>query len=270
MARIPPGRRAHQLRPQPCGRVSSNRRLHREDPQRRQARRPAGHAADDLRAGDQPQNRQGAGPQRTAASRATRRRGDRMKRRAPQVRSSPRKRGPRATERGLWIPSISASTRVYDALCAGMNGMERRAFITLLAAAAAWPLAARAQQAGKTYRLGLLAIGPAAVVPLDERRKTLLSGLAARGFVEGQNLALVQRSADAHPERLDGLAAELAAAHVDVLVTFSYPAALAAKKATKDVPIVVVGAGDPVATGLVDGLARPGGNITGVTERSTE
>src|SRR5499433_2944937 len=104
----------------------------------------------------------------------------------------------------------------------------------------------------------------------DKRRQTLLSVLAAHGFVDGQNLVFVQRSADARPERLDGLAAELKAAKVDVIVTFGYPAALAAKKSTRDIPIVIAGAGDPVATGLVDGLARPGGNITGVTELSTE
>ena len=117
--------------------------------------------------------------------------------------------------------------------------------------------------------MGLLSNGPA-VGPFDDRRKSLLSGLAARGFVEGQNLVLVQRAADAHPERLESLMAELKAANVDVLVTFGYPAALAAKTSAKNVPIVIAGAGDPVATGLVDGLARPGGNITGVTELSTE
>jgi putative ABC transport system substrate-binding protein len=146
----------------------------------------------------------------------------------------------------------------------------RRQFISALGgAAAAWPFAARAQQPGKIYRVGLLS-GGTAIGATDERRKTLLSVLAASGFVEGQNFAFVQRFADAHPERLDGLAAELKAANVDVIVTFGYPAALAAKVSAKDVPIVVTGAGDPVATGLVDGLARPGGNITGVTELSTE
>jgi putative ABC transport system substrate-binding protein len=147
--------------------------------------------------------------------------------------------------------------------------MKRRHFISLLAAVAAWPLAARAQQPGKVYRLGLLSNGPA-VSPLDERRKALVSALAARGFVEGQNLVVVHRAAEARPERLEGFVAELKAANVDVIVTFSYPAALAAKTSAKDVPIVIAGAGDPVATGLVDGLARPGGNITGVTELSTE
>jgi putative ABC transport system substrate-binding protein len=148
--------------------------------------------------------------------------------------------------------------------------MKRRQFIVALAGAvAAWPLAARAQQPGKVYRLGLLSNGPE-VSPIDDRRKALLSGLAARGFVDGQNLVLVQRAANARPERLDGLIAELKAANVDVIVTFGYPAAVAAKTSAKDVPIVIAGAGDPVATGLVDGLARPGGNITGVTELSTE
>ena len=143
--------------------------------------------------------------------------------------------------------------------------MKRRQFITLLGgAAAAWPLAARAQQPGKVYRMGLLA--PIRVAATDERRQILLSVLAARGFVDDQNLTIVQRSADGRLDQLDGLVAELKAANVDVIVTFGYPAALAAKKSAKDVPIVVTGAGDPVATGLVDGLARPGGNITGVTE----
>ena len=148
--------------------------------------------------------------------------------------------------------------------------LNRREFITLLGgAAAAWPLAARAEQPRKIYRVGLLFTG----VPMgatDKRRQTLLSVLAARGFVDGQNLVFVQRSADAHPEQLDDLAAELKGANVDVIVTFGYPAALAAKKSTRDIPIVISAAGDPVATGLVDGVARPGGNITGVTELSTE
>jgi len=148
--------------------------------------------------------------------------------------------------------------------------MRRREFIALLGGAAGvWPLTTRAQQPSKIYRVGLLTNG-AVLGATDERRTILLSALGVNGFVNGQNLILVQRSADAHPERLDGLAAELKAANVDVIVTFGYPAALAAKVSAKDVPIVVTGAGDPVATGLVDGLARPGGNITGVTELSTD
>jgi putative tryptophan/tyrosine transport system substrate-binding protein len=152
--------------------------------------------------------------------------------------------------------------------------MKRRAFITLVAGAAfAPPVLAptfvRAQQAGKIYRVGLLG-GATAIGPADERRRTFVDGLAARGFVEGRNLMLEQRWADARAERLAGMAADLKRANVDVIVTFGYPAALAAKVSAADIPIVVTGAGDPVATGLVEGLARPGGNLTGVTEISTE
>jgi putative ABC transport system substrate-binding protein len=145
--------------------------------------------------------------------------------------------------------------------------MNRREVFTVLGGAAAWPFPARAQQPGKIHRLGLLS-GAAAISPTDERRKALIVGLARRGFVEGTNFVLEQRWADAHTERLGGLAAELKAAHMDVIITFGYPAALAAKAATSTIPIVVTGAGDPVATGLVEGLSRPGGNITGVTEIS--
>jgi putative ABC transport system substrate-binding protein len=148
--------------------------------------------------------------------------------------------------------------------------MRRRDFIkAIVGSAAIWPLVALAQQPSKIYRVGLLSGGPA-IGANDERRQALLSVLTARGFVEGQNLAFVQRYADGHPERLNALVAELKAANVDAIVTFGYPAALAAKVSAKGVPIVITGAGDPVATGLVDGLARPGGNITGVTELSTD
>ena len=150
------------------------------------------------------------------------------------------------------------------------DDLKRREFITLLGgAAAAWPLTAGAQQAGKIYRIGILS-GGAPIGPLDERRKSLLSNLALHGFVEGRNVVLEQRWADAHLDRLGALAAELKAAKVDVIVTNGYPAAAAAKLSTKEIPIVIAGAGDPVATGLVDGLARPGGNLTGVSEISTE
>ena len=148
--------------------------------------------------------------------------------------------------------------------------MQRREFITLLGGSAfAWPLSARAQQMGKIHRIGLLS-GGAPIGPLDERRKSLLSSLALHGFVEGRNVILEQRWADAHLDRLGALATELKAAKVDVIVTNGYPAALAAKLSTKEIPIVITGAGDPVATGLVDGLAQPGGNLTGVSEISTE
>jgi putative ABC transport system substrate-binding protein len=148
--------------------------------------------------------------------------------------------------------------------------MNRREFIVLFGGVAvAWSSAGRAQQSKKIYRVGLLTNG-VVIGASDERRKSLVSALAAQGFVEDQNIVFEQRSADAQPRRLDGLVAELKADNVDAIVTFGYPPALAAKNSTNTVPIVVTGAGDPVATGLVDGLARPGGNLTGVTELSTD
>jgi len=146
--------------------------------------------------------------------------------------------------------------------------MRRHEFIRVIAGTvAALPLTARAQQPAKIYRIGLLTNG-IVIGATDERRKTLVSELAGQGFIEGQNLVFEERSANAQPRRLDGLVAELKAGNVDVLVTFGYPPALAAKNLAGTIPVVVTGAGDPVATGLVDGLARPGGNLTGVTESS--
>jgi putative tryptophan/tyrosine transport system substrate-binding protein len=148
--------------------------------------------------------------------------------------------------------------------------MRRREFILFVGgAAAAWSSEGAAQQPGKIYRVGLLTNG-VVVGATDERRKNLVSSLAAQGFVEGRNLTFEQRSADGQRGRLAGLVDELTAANVDVIVTFGYPPALAAKNSAKAIPVVVTGAGDPVATGLVDGLARPGGNLTGVTELSTD
>src|SRR5262245_12460297 len=109
----------------------------------------------------------------------------------------------------------------------------RRKFLATLlgGAAAAWGVAARAQQPRKIYRVGLLVSG----VPMgatDKRRQTLLSVLTAHGFVDGQNLVFVQRSADARPERLNGPAAELKAANAAVIGTRGHPAAMADKTAT--------------------------------------
>jgi len=148
--------------------------------------------------------------------------------------------------------------------------MRRREFILLVGGAAiGWSREGYTQQSGKIYRVGLLTNG-VVVGATDERRKNLVSSLAAQGFVEGRNLTFEQRSADGQRGRLASLVNELAAANVDAIVTFGYPPALAAKNSTKAIPVVVTGAGDPVATGLVDGLARPGGNLTGITELSTD
>ena len=147
--------------------------------------------------------------------------------------------------------------------------LRRDLLAALGAAALLGPRISRAQ--GKTYRIGLLSVAAAgAGGAQDERRKALVAGLGARGFAEGKDFAFERRFAEGQVERLPDLAAELVRAQVDVIVTEGYPAAYAAKIASSTIPIVVTGAGDPVATGLVEGVARPGGNITGVTELSTE
>ena len=139
--------------------------------------------------------------------------------------------------------------------------MRRREFIKLLAAsAAAWPLAAHAQQS-KVARIGALYIGTA---DAESFKKELREGLRELGYVEGQNIAFEFRSAEGKLDRLPELAAELVRLKVDVIVALYVPPSLAAKQATRDIPIVVI-VGDPVETGIVPSLARPGGNITGVS-----
>ena len=142
--------------------------------------------------------------------------------------------------------------------------MRRREFVAGCCASVAWPFAARAQQQTRTYRVGLLASRP--IGEGEERRKAIVEVLAAHNFVEGRNLLFEPRWGDPLSESVEALKA----ARVDVIITFGYPASFAAKTSAKDVPIVCSGAGDPVATGLAQSLARPGGNLTGVTELATE
>jgi putative tryptophan/tyrosine transport system substrate-binding protein len=139
--------------------------------------------------------------------------------------------------------------------------VKRREFITLVGSAAiAWPLAARAQQT-KVYRIGALFVGNADV---DSLRTELREALRKSGYVEGQNLLFEFRSAEEELDRLPKLAAELVALKVDVIVAIYTPCALAAQRATREIPIVIV-SGNPIETGLVPSLSRPGGNITGVS-----
>jgi putative ABC transport system substrate-binding protein len=139
--------------------------------------------------------------------------------------------------------------------------MKRREFITLLGAAAAWPLPARAQQPSRVPRIGLLAIRAFDSASLDAFRQ----GLRERGYVEGQNLVIEYQAADGMIERLPQMATELVRLNLDLIVASNTPAARAAKEATTTVPIVVPVMGDPLGDGLVASLARPGGNITGMT-----
>jgi putative ABC transport system substrate-binding protein len=142
--------------------------------------------------------------------------------------------------------------------------MKRRELISLLGGAAvAWPLAARAQQSATVPRVGFMGNSTAAleanlVGPFRE-------GLRELGYHEGRNIVVEYRWAEGNYERFPALIADLLAAKVDVIVTAGTPAAIAVKKATMTVPLVMVAVGDPVGTGLVPSLARPGGNLTGLS-----
>src|SRR5438093_6590651 len=141
--------------------------------------------------------------------------------------------------------------------------MNRRAFIALMGGAVAGPLAACAQQGERMRRIGLLLVsGPEPLGPFRE-------ALADVGYVEGKNIQIEVRSAQGQDTRLPELAAELVRSRVDVIIAVQTPAAHAAKNATRDIPIVVM-AGDPIATGLISNLARPGGNITGLSATAAE
>jgi putative ABC transport system substrate-binding protein len=145
--------------------------------------------------------------------------------------------------------------------------MTRRAFITLLGgSAAAWPLAARAQQLAR--RIGMLETIPPQTnaANFDALRK----GLRELGYDEGRSLIIEYRSADGRAERFPALAAELVRLNVDVIVTRGTPSALAARNATRTIPIVMASVGDVIGTGLAVSLARPGGNVTGLTAINTD
>jgi putative ABC transport system substrate-binding protein len=147
--------------------------------------------------------------------------------------------------------------------------MRRRDFITVLGGAAAgWPWLAHAQAPGKVPRVGFLgnstlALETNLITPFRE-------GLRDLGYQEGRNIVLEFRWAEGKYERFPALIAELIAAKVDVIVTAGTPATLAVKKATSTIPLVMVAVGDPVSTGIVPNLRRPGGNITGLSSIAPE
>ena len=147
--------------------------------------------------------------------------------------------------------------------------MDRRRFLlTSLAGAIATPLVAEAQQAVKIARIGYLSPSPAAANP--HLPKAFRQGLRDLGYVEGRNVVIEYRSAEGKLERLPDLAAELVALKVDVIVASSTVGALAAKQATRTLPIVFIGAADPVTSGLFTSLVRPGGYVTGSSNLAPE
>lgn len=142
--------------------------------------------------------------------------------------------------------------------------MDRRAFIEVLAGSLVVAQSvAEAQPAAKVYRIGLLSLGT--VEAQATTLRVLSEGLRDLGYVEGRNLMFERRYADGNLERLPGLAAELVRLRVDVIVASGNPIIAAAKRATTLIPIVMVAAVDPVGDGFITSLARPGGNITGLS-----
>jgi putative ABC transport system substrate-binding protein len=141
---------------------------------------------------------------------------------------------------------------------------RRRAFIALLGSAAAWPLAAYAQQAGGMRRIGILASQP---LPPIQR---LSHKLREYGYIEGQNFRFESRFVEGRDDHYPSMVAELVALPVDLIVTWGAPAALAAKQATTTIPIVMAAIGDPVSVGIVSNLARPDGNITGFATQNLD
>ena len=140
--------------------------------------------------------------------------------------------------------------------------MRRREFIYVLGGMAAWPLTAQAQQ--RVPQIGILLIGgPEPMGPFYE-------AMRHRGYIEGRNIQFVVRSGEGDANRLPALATDLVRAKVDIIVASLTPSAIAAKHATHEIPIVMAPVGDPVGTGLVASLARPGGNLTGLSSSSAD
>ena len=159
-----------------------------------------------------------------------------------------------------WLRSDNPKSKIQNLKCGGL--------VTLVIAFVMCGAVAQAQQAGKVARIGYLDDSTAANISV--RLETLRQELSKLGWNEGQNLTIESRFAEGKNDRLPELAAELVRLKVDLIVASGTPAALAAKNATTTVPIVMTNAGNPVRAGLVASLARPGGNVTGLSSLSPE
>ena len=148
-----------------------------------------------------------------------------------------------------------------------MSGQQGYSFITLLGGAAAWPLAARAQQPALPV-VGLLSFGSPELVANEIA--AFRNGLTESGFIEGRNVTIDYRFAGDVADRLRELAADLVRRRVTVITTTSLDAALAAKEATPTIPIVFSTGGDPVQYGLIASFSRPGGNVSGINYMSVD
>ena len=146
--------------------------------------------------------------------------------------------------------------------------MRRREFITLLGAAAAWPVAARGQQTGRLPKIGFLGQSTPSVE--SERLAAFQKRLRALGWIEGRTVIVEYQWGEGSNERFARIAADFVRLEVDVIVTSGTATVIAAKQATSAIPIVFAVAGDPIANNLVAGLARPGGNVTGLSTVATD
>ena len=146
--------------------------------------------------------------------------------------------------------------------------IARRKFLAALGGAAAWPLAARAEQSGKLPTIGYVGANRPSVE--SQRIDVFVQRLRELGWIEGRTIAIEYRWAEGRNERFAEIAAEFIRLKVDVIVTAGTDAVVTAKQATSVIPIVFAVAGDPVGTGLVASLARPGGNVTGLSLQTTD
>jgi len=146
--------------------------------------------------------------------------------------------------------------------------LKRREFMAVVGGAAAWSVAARAQQARKVWRIGSLSL--ASPSTQNDNLKAFMQVLNDLGYIDGRNIQFERRVADGNLDRLPALAAELVGTNVDLILAESSFAVEAARAATKTIPIVMTGVGNPVGSGFVKSISQPGGNITGLTNDSIE